>query len=76
MSDEADQLAREIGWPTVTVTVGDIPAEDFLVILPSPGGARLFASETVHMQHAAAVLRGVAEIIEAQRGACDCEACR
>lgn len=67
---------REIERPDVTVLVNGVLEGTYVVLLPSPGGARMFASQDVHPGHIAVTFRRIADLIEAQgNGPCGCGQC-
>ena len=67
-----EQLLPPIGPPDVAVLINCVPAETYVVLLPSPGGARMFGSDDIAPRHIAHTFRAVADVIEAEESPCDC----
>lgn len=74
MSNETDPTLQlpPIGAPDITVLVNGVPTETYVVLLPSPGGARMFGSDDVAPGHIAHTFRSIAAIIERDTPPCGC----
>lgn len=59
------ELISELGRPDAHIFIDGVIAETYVLILPSPGGARMLCSSDTDPSHTAYLLRGIVEIIEA-----------
>lgn len=67
-----EQLLPPIGPPEVTVLINGVPAGSYVVLLPAPGGSRMFGSDDIVPAHIAHSFRAIADIILADAEPCGC----